>query len=176
MRLVNRILATLLALALVAGAVIALVEIVLAALGRSPWLVPYPDWSTWLSEQTFESAAVRAVLIGLVALGLVLVVLAVRRGRPGSVPLPTTTESVRVTASRRGLERTLTTAATRPEGISAARVRAGRRSARVKVTTDLRDPGDLRGAVVGSVTDRLAELGLEGTIRPRVTLSRKAAR
>ncbi|RBY91665.1 hypothetical protein DQ244_10185 [Blastococcus sp. TBT05-19] len=176
MRLVNRILATLLALALLGGAVIALVEIVLAAFGRGPWLVPYPAWATWLSEQTFDAGVVRAVLIGLVVLGLVLLVLALRRGRPGSLPLPTTTEGVRVTASRRGLERTLTTAATRPEGISAGRVKASRRSARVKVTTNLREPGDLQGAVTSSVSDRLAELGLDGTVRPRVTLSRKAAR
>ena len=40
MTVVNRVLATLLALALLLGGLLAVVEIVLAALGRPPWLVP----------------------------------------------------------------------------------------------------------------------------------------
>lgn len=47
------------------------------------------------------------MLIGAVLLGLVPLVLALRRGRRGALPLPSRVESVRTTASRKGIERTL---------------------------------------------------------------------
>ena len=176
MTVVNRVLATLLALAVLLGGLLAVVEIVLAALGRQPWLVPHPDWTTWLSDQTLGSGIVRAVLIGAVVLGLVLLVLALRRGRPGALPLPSRVESVRTTASRRGIERTLRAAATRPDGVRDARVKARRRTVRVRAATALRDPGDLQSRVTEAVTQRLDELGLSGSLRPRVTVSKGAGR
>jgi hypothetical protein len=176
MTVVNRVLATLLALILLLGGLLAVIEIVLAALGRSPWLAPHPDWTAWLGDQTLAPAAVRAALIGAAVLGLVLLVLALRRGRPGALPLPARVEAVRTTASRRGIERTLRAAATRPDGVREARVRARRRTVRVKAATALRDPADLQSQVADAVTRRLDELGLAGTLRPRVTVSKGAAR
>lgn len=176
MTVVNRVLATLLALALLLGGLLAVVEIVLAALGRQPWLVPHPGWTTWLGDQTLASGVVRAVLIGAAVLGLVLLVLALRRGRPGALPLPARVESVRTTASRRGLERTLRAAATRPDGVRDARVKARRRTVTVKAATGLRDPGDLQSRVTQAVTERLEELGLADRLRPRVTVSKGAGR
>ncbi|WNV75123.1 DUF6286 domain-containing protein [Geodermatophilus sp. DSM 44513] len=170
MAVVNRVLATLLALALVLGGLLAVAEIVLAAFGQQPWLVPHPDWTSWLADQTLASTAVRAALVGAVVLGLVLLVLALRRGRPGALPLPSRVESVRTTASQRGIERTLRAAATRPDGVREATVRARRRTVRVRAATALRDPGDLQSRVTGAVTERLEELGLSGTLRPRVTV------
>ncbi|SET83970.1 DUF6286 domain-containing protein [Geodermatophilus poikilotrophus] len=176
MTVVNRVLATLLALALLLGGLLAVVEVVLAALGRRPWLVPHPDWTSWLTDQSLDSGAVRAALVGAVVLGLVLLVLALRRGRPGALPLPARVESVRTTASRRGIERTLRAAATRPDGVRDARVRARRRTVRVRAATALREPGDLQSRVTEAVSQRLEELGLAGTLRPRVTVSRGAGR
>ena len=176
MTVVNRVLATLLALALLLGGLLTVVEVVLAALGRPPWLVPHPDWTSWLTDQDLGSTIVRAALIGAVVLGLVLLVLALRRGRPGALPLPARVESVRTTASRRGIERTLRAAATRPDGVRDARVKARRRTVRVKAATALRDPGDLQSQVTQAVTQRLDELGLSGTLRPRVTVSKGAGR
>ena len=176
MHVLNRILAMLLALALLLGGLLAVVEIVLALLGRPPWLAPHPAWSSWLSEQTFATGVVRAVLIASVVLGLLLLVAALRRGRPGSLALPSGSEGVRVTASRRGIERTVSRAAQRADGVRSARVRAGRRKVRVTAVTGLREPGDLRQRVADAVDERLGELGLTGTVRSKVTVSRKGAR
>ncbi|TFV64139.1 hypothetical protein E4P41_02550 [Geodermatophilus sp. DF01-2] len=175
MHVVNRVLATLLALALFLGGLLAIVEIVLAALGRSPWLIPHPQWSTWLAEQTFAAAVVRAILIGLVVLGLLLLVAALRRGKPGSLALPGRTDGVRVSASRRGIERTLSTAARRADGVRSARVQARRRTVRVKASTALRSTDELQQPVTAAVTERLDELGLAGVLRPRVTVSRESS-
>lgn len=176
MQIVNRILAVLLAAALTVAGALGAVEIVLAALGRRPMLVPHRQWSRWLGERTFDDGVVRVVLIGLALLGLLLLVAALRRGRPGSLPLPSGTEAVRVTASRRGLERTLASAARRAEGVQSARVKAGRRKVRIQASTSLREPGDLASRVTAAVGERLEELGLAGVVRPRVRVSRKAAR
>ena len=176
MHVLNRLLATLLALALFLGGLLAVVEIVLAALGRPAWLVPHPEWSSGLGEQTFDSGVVRAVLIGLVVLGLLLLLAALRRGRPGALQLPDRTPGVRVTASRRGVERALATAARRADGVRGARARVGRRTARVQASTAVRSSGELQEPVTTVVTERLDELGLTGVLRPRVTVSQESAR
>lgn len=176
MHVLNRILATLLALAVFLGGLLAVVEIVLAQLGRPYWLVPHPDWSRWLTEQTFSSGAVRVILVGLAVLGFLLLLAALRRGRPGSLALPSPGENVRVTASRRGIERTVSRAAQRADGVRSVRVRAGRRKVRVTAVSGLRDTGDLRQRVTSAVDERLDELGLSGTVRPQVTVTRKGAR
>jgi hypothetical protein len=55
-------------------------------------------------------------------------------------------------------------------------VRARRRSVRVRAATALRDPADLQAQVTEAVTQRLDELGLAGSLRPRVTVSKGAGR
>jgi multisubunit Na+/H+ antiporter MnhC subunit len=176
MHVVNRVLATLLALALLVGGLLAVVEIVLAQLGRPSWLVPHEQWSSGLAGQTFIDPVVRAVLIGLVVLGLALLVLALRRGKPRSVRLPSRNEGVRVSASRRGIERSLSTAARRADGVRAARAKAGRRTVRVKAVTALRSTGDLQEPVATAVTGRLEQLGLGGILRPRVSIKKESSR
>ena len=120
MHVVNRVVAALLALALFLGGLLAVAEITLAALDRPAWLVPHQDWNRWLVDNTFTTSVVRAVLIGMVLLGLLLLVAGLLRGRPGSLQLPGRTEGMRVTASLRGIERTLATASRRPGGMRSA--------------------------------------------------------
>lgn len=176
MHVLNRVLATLLALALLLGGLLAVVEIVLAALDRPLWLVPHEDWSSWLTEQTFSGGIVRALFIGLVLLGLLLLVAALRRGKPGTLPLPGRTDGVRVSASRRGIERSVATAARRIDGVRDARARAGRRAVRVKTKTAMRASGDLQQRVTAAVSDRVEQLGLSGVLQPKVTVSQEKAR
>lgn len=176
MSLVNRVLAALVALALLLGGVLAAVEIGLAAIGRSPWLVPHDQWSTWLQEHAWNTAIVRVILAGLVVLGLTLLWVALRRGKPNTLALPARASGVQFTASRRGVEATLAAAARRTDGITSANATAGRRTVRVKAGTSMRSPGDLQQRVTNAVTERLDELGLTQTLRARVALSRKEAR
>lgn len=176
MHVLNRVICTLLALALFLGGLLAAAEIVLAMLGRPSWLVPHEQWARWLAGETFSGGVVRAALIGFVVLGLLFLLAALRRGKPGSLQLPARTEGVRVTASRRGIERTVSTAARRADGVRSARAKAGRRSVRVKASTALRSPGELQQPVTAAVTERLDELGLTGVLRPRVTVSGEASR
>jgi hypothetical protein len=104
-----------------------------------------------------------------------LLVVALHRGRPRALTLPAEHDGVRVTASRRGLERMLSAAAGRVDGVESARVTVGRRRVRVIAMTPLRDPGDLQDRVATVISGRLAALGLTD-LRPRLTVSRKGAR
>lgn len=176
MHIVNRVIGTLLALTLLLGGLLAAIEIVLAAIGRPYWLVPHEQWSSWLGDQTFADGVVRAVLSGLVIVGLLLLFVALRRGKPGTLQLPGRVQGVRVTASRRGIERSVSTAVHRANGVRSAEARAGRRSIRVKAATAMRNPGDLQQSVQSAVTDRIDDLGLTGVLRPRVTVTQESAR
>jgi hypothetical protein len=169
--LVNRLLATVLALALFLGGLLAAVDIVLVQLQRPPFLVPVAQWAAWFRVQTLGAGIVRAVCAGLLLLGLGLLACALRRGRPASLPLPGRTDGVTVTAARRELERAISTEAGRVDGVESARARARRRSITVQARTAQRDPGDLPARVTAAVTGRLGELGLTGRLRPRVRVT-----
>ena len=86
----NRVLSALLALVLVVGGLLVAVEIVLAQLGRPALLIPWSAWASWLGGQTWDTSTVRLVLAGLVVVGLVLLILALRPGKPRRLALPAT--------------------------------------------------------------------------------------
>ena len=172
---VNRVLATLLAIALLGGAVLAVIEIVLSAVGRPPWLVPHPRWADWLQAQTWNSAVSYVILAGLVLVGLVLLALAVRPGKPATLSLPSQQQDVRVEASRRSVERSLSSVASRVTGVSGASASAGRRTVRVEASTTTRAEPQLQGQVAEAVDRRLQDLGLE-RMRTRVHVKARSSK
>lgn len=172
MHVINRVLATLLAAVLFLGGLLAVVDILLVQAGQTAFLVPTGHWAAWLRAQTFGAGIVRLTCGALAVVGLLLLLCALRPGRPRALRLPSRAEGITVTAARRELERTLATAAARVDGVASARVKARRRRVRIRAATTLRQPGDLTTRVHQAVTARLNELGLGGTLRPRVTLTR----
>jgi hypothetical protein len=180
MTVLTRILCTLVALVLLLGGLLGAVEIVLALLGQPAWLVPHGAVAAWLRQQSWDSSLVRLILAALALLGLLLLVAALRRGRPRTLTLPArpgqTPSGVTVSASRRGAEAWLEAAARRTNGVRGADVRLRRRRAKVTVRTANRSHGNLGADVTDVVRDRLAALGADSRIRPRVTVSLKEAR
>ncbi len=170
----NKVLAALLALALLLGGLLAAVEIVLAQLNRPHWLVPAQQWSAWLGQARWDAAVVRVVLVGLVAVGLLLLVAALRRGKPRELAVPARTDAVQVSMARRAVEKTVAAAAQQTSGVQSATATASRRSITVTAGTLMRAPGDLAGQILAAVTHRLDELGLDA-LRPKVKLTRKQA-
>lgn len=176
MSVVNRVLSALLALALLLGGLLAATEIVLAQLNRPSWLVPHEHWGTWLRQRTFTEGLTRALLAGLVLLGLLLLLSALRRGKPRALTLPSAADGVQVTASRRGIERTLREVAARTSGVESVKVKAARRTVTVKARTAARTSGDTQRQVGDVVGAKLDELGLAGTLRPKVRVATGASR
>ena len=173
---VTRVVAALLALGLLVGSLLALVEIVAAALGRGPALVPYPEWTDWLRTHSWNDWIITAVLGGLVVLGLLLLLLAFHRGKPGSLALKSHSEGVDFTASRRSVEKSLAAAAARTNGVADASAAVGRRTARVNARTLASpDPG-LHEEVEAAIRGRLDSFALERPMRTRVGLFPRGTR
>lgn len=168
MTVVNRVLAALLALALLLGGALAATEIVLAQLNRPYLLVPHRQWAADVRDRTFVDGTVRAVLVALVVIGLLLLLAALRRGRPRALTLPSAGADVHVTATRRSVERTLRDATQRLSGVSSADVKAGRRTVAVTAHTAGRSPDTVQDQVTAAVAGRLEQLGLDSTLSPRV--------
>ncbi|MGN6751665.1 MAG: DUF6286 domain-containing protein [Intrasporangium sp.] len=172
----HRVLSALLALGLLFIAVVTVAEVVLANLHRPPWLVPYPRWANWLSQHSWNDSTVIAGLVVLALVGLVLLFLALRRGKPATLPLTSRSEGVLVSASRRGVEKSVAAAAERTSGVTNATASAGRRSVRVEAHTTTRSQSDLQQQVTAAVHERLDSLGLAERLHPRVRIINKEAR
>jgi hypothetical protein len=173
---VTRLVCALLALALLLGALLVVTEIVAAALGRAPALVPFPEWTSWLRTHSWNDWIVNAVLAGLAVLGLLLLLLALRRGKPTSLALRSDLEGVDVTASRRSVEKSLAASAARTTGIAGASASVSRRTARVEARTVTRSEPGVREEVESAVRGRLDSLGLKRRMRTRVGLTTKDTR
>jgi hypothetical protein len=176
MTLLNRILGALLALVLLIGGLLVAVEVLLALIGRQHWLVPHRDWSAWLDEQTWEATPVRTILVAMVVVGVLLLLVGLRRGRPAVLPLAGATASgIEVQASRRGVEMALAEVATDVEGVLDADAVAGRRHVTIKATVG-RPTANLVEQITSQVSARLRALGLADALRVRVQLIREEGR
>lgn len=171
MRIVNRVLAVSLALAMAGGGILVAVEIVLAGIGRGSWVVPYDDWYDSARRNQWDSSGPRWLFIGLCAVGLAVLVLQVVKAAPRSVPLQTGRSAAGV--SRRTLEGALARTAGSIDGVAAARATIGRDRARIIVETN-RQTGDLRAPVEQAVQNHLQRVSLARP--PKVAVAVKRTR
>lgn len=178
MRLLNRVLAALVAGAVAVFSAIIAVEIVLGYyFGRDPWLLPWDRWYRRSRELVWSdrSVVLAFALIGLA--GLVLLAVQLWRRAPVALPLQDATPGVHAEIHRRSLEHAVTRAALSVDGVATARVRSRRRRLSVHAETQLRQPGDLRDRVNAAATSVLTGLRLQEP--PRLTVgvdSRRAVR
>lgn len=169
---VNRLLAALLALALILGGLLAAVEIGLARIGLPHWFIPRQLWGSWLTRQTWDASLVRLILAAMAVVGLLLLLAALRRGRPRVLPVASEASGVRVDIVRRGAERAVVAAAGRASGVRSASASIGRRKATVKVKSSSRSTGEVQQQALAAVAARLGDLGLDG-LRTRVKVKGK---
>lgn len=158
MRALNRIVGTLLAAAFAAAGVIVVVEIVWAALDRPPALIEWPRLANALARNSWNDLGPRVTAAVLIAVGLLLLLLGLRRGKPAAFPLVTSAPEVETSTTRRSLQRAMRAAVLEAPGVSAARVRVGRRRAKVVATSRLSAAEGLEERVrerVGTLLDRL---------------------
>lgn len=168
----NRVLSALLALLLVVGGLLVAVEIVLAQLGRQALLIPSPAWASWLGGQTWDTFTVRLVLAGLVVVGLLLLILALRPGKPRRLALPATGTNLHVSIARRALQQNLADTAARASGVASASAKAGRRTVTVTATTANPNNTEVQKAAQAMVNQRLDQLGLARQLHSRVRIER----
>jgi len=162
MKLTNRFLAVLVALALLILSVLVVVEIVwvLALGGSQQVLLPYPAVADYLAGLTWNSRPARIILIVLVIVGALLLLAELRRSKPGLLTLASSEEPVTVGVERRTLQKAAASAATEVDGINSAKARVARRRVSVSAVSGVRDTSGLQEALTHRMQSWLDELSL----------------
>lgn len=158
MRVANRVVAAVLALALLVGGLILAVEIVVAGFDRRPWVLPHDDWYASARSRMWEDAPPRWIFIGLVLAGLLLLVLQFARRRPTALPM--TPGAVPADVARRSLEKSLAREAARVDGVSAAKAKVNDDRVDVVASSNRRQTGDLEPRVTQAIDRRMGAMGL----------------
>jgi Family of unknown function (DUF6286) len=161
LRIVDRIVAGIVAVALLVGGVLVAIEIALQAVGREePWVLPWDTWYREGLETPWSDPAVRAVCVGLIVVALLLLVLQLARRRPSALPVRRHRDAVHVDLDRRGLEHWLEARLSKVDGVGAVDVRARRRSIRVRADSVSRETTPIEGRLGEAAGRELAKLDL----------------
>ena len=171
MRVVNRVLAVAAALAAAVGGFLVAAEILLARIGREPWIVPYDDWYGRAIGNRWDAAGPRWLFMALCLGGLVIIALQVRKPAPRSIRLESGRSEAGV--ARRNLERALVRTVQSIDGVADARASVDRHRARIVVGTTRRT-GDLRPAVEQAVQDRMRSFRLARDPKIMVGVKKRA--
>lgn len=163
-RIADRVVAGVVALALLVGGVLVAVEIALQAGGREePWVLPWDTWYREGLETPWSDPTVRAVCIGLLVAAALLLALQFARRSPSALPVTPRTDAVHVDLDRRGLERWLENRLDKVDGVASVQVRAQRRKVRVRADAVSRDAAPIERRLDEVAAREIAELDL---VRP----------
>ncbi|HVL06499.1 MAG TPA: DUF6286 domain-containing protein [Acidimicrobiales bacterium] len=174
MRIANRVVSAVLALAVVVGGLLVAVEIVVAGFDRRPWVLPHDDWYDSARRRAWADAPPRWIFIGLIVAGLVLLFLQFARRRPGALAM--TPGPVPADIGRRSLEKALVREATRVDGVAAAKVKVREDTADVVATSNRRQTDDLGPRLTDVLDRRMGALGLARPPAVRVKVQGRSDR
>ena len=174
LHLVNRLLAAVVSLAIVAVAGIVSVEVVRWALEVSAWLVPWRRWGAALADLRADDQALLLTAAVAASVGLLLLAFELKRRRPDALPTRPLLEGVPTVATRAGVGNAATTAARSVSGVSQASAGVRRSTVSLRVRTRARGaaPG-LTDQVRSAVEQALADLELIRVPRVKVSVEEK---
>ena len=171
MRLLNRPLAFILAVALAAASIILIIEVIAFATHASPALVPWPAWYHWAEATRWDRLVVRVWSAILIAIGVLLLALELKPRRITRLSLHSGHDATDAALTRSGLAGTLRGAAISIDGITSAAVTVRRRRARVSAKSAARGraaAGALKDPVTQAARTRLEDLNLDRPPRLKV--------
>lgn len=172
LHLTNRLLAALVSLTVVVGAVLLIGEVIRWALGMQEWVVPYHDWWRSLDELSTGDDRFLVVAAIVAVLGLLLLLFELFPRRPTSLATAPLADGVTTVATLGGVRSAAVSAARSVSGVRSASASVRRRSVGVTVHTRVRDVApNLRQSVREAVEESLTALELRS--RPRVRVSVK---
>lgn len=171
MRIVNRPLAFLLALGLLAASVILIVEVIAHALNANPVVVDWRIWQDWAERTHWNRAVIKVWSIILIVVGLAVLLLELKPRRVRRLGVQSDNKATDAAMTRRGLAGALSSAAADVDGVRNASVAVSRRRARVTATSAAHDKTAataLSAPVTAAVQQRLDTLELKH--RPKLTV------
>jgi hypothetical protein len=170
-RVVLRVLAPLLGLAVALVGVLVVLEVVAAWVRPDEGdglVVPWPDWYATLGQLTWTDAPVPGIAIGTAVLGLLLVLVGLLARRP-DIAVDGPAPEITVTTSPRVLARLVGRRVRAADDVAAASVTASRRRVSVAAQAWLDAGPEFAGSVHARVENLLDEVPLHH--RPRVTVT-----
>jgi hypothetical protein len=147
--------ASIVAALLAAASALLAIEIIARLIDESNGVLPVDRLARLGRETRWDDTVTFTVAGVAIALGLLLLWLALWPGRPRAVGLVTDRPGAVLALSRGALRRISAQAAETVDGVNGARARHRRRTIAVRVDTPLRDYGDLAGQVERRVTERI---------------------
>jgi uncharacterized protein DUF6286 len=171
MRLLNRPLAFILAVALTAASIILIIEVIVFAVHGSPAVVPWPTWYHWAEATRWDRLVVRVWSAILIAIGVLLLALELKPRRVTRLSLHSGNDATDAALTRSGLAGMLRGAATSIDGITSATVTVRRRRAWVSARSAARGraaAGALKDPVIQAARTRLEDLNLDRPPRLKV--------
>ena len=174
MRVVNRPLALILAAALIAAAIIMIIEVVAFAVHAGPVLVHWPAWYRWAARTHWNALVIKVWSAILIAIGALVLAFELKPRRVTRLKLRSDQEATDAAMTRKGLAGTLRGAALDIDGITGAAVTVRRRRARIAATSAARGrdaAAALKEPVTEGARQRLEDLQLLHPLYLRVRVS-----
>jgi len=168
--------ATVVALVLLAVCVAVAVAVTQSLLGQTPF-VQLPQLLSFTSRQRWNSTVIIVAAIVVAVTGLILLLTAVRPGKPIVLPLARITDHDGAPVAdagvrRKTLNKDLTVAAATVPGVTKATVTARRGTVTAQITTAAPDRDAVPDQVRDRLTDRLVEIAPARTPKVRVRARR----
>ncbi len=138
MRLINRFLAALLALAVIVVSGLVVIEVVTHWFSSKPAIVHWHDSYAWLKRTSWTEGSLRVVLIAIAVVGLLLLFAELRPAKVSRLeadPAQTDTAGIDTAYTRRSVAATVRAAVNEVDGVRATSVSVARRSVRARATT-----------------------------------------
>ena len=173
MRLLNRPLALVLALALAATGVIIAIEVIANALNARPVVVPWDHWQHWAMMTHWNRAVVKVWAIILIVVGALLVLAQLKPRRVSRLKLDGHHDNTDAAMTRKGLSTAVRAAVLDVDGIAKATTTASRRRVQVNATATAQDKEaaeQLRDPVAQAAQAELVSLRLARKIRVRTSV------
>ncbi len=145
MRVIERFLSLLLALAVVAGSVLLALEVGWAVAGKAPLLIKWRPAYTSGNTHAWDTAPVRGLAIALLAVGLLLLLATLKPRRAPRLKMTSTDPAIDAAITRRSLRATLLAGAKQVDGVSGAKAKVSKRKATVKAVSRLGSADTARG-------------------------------
>lgn len=174
MRTLTRLLSALIGLALLLGGLLLALEVALTAARGSAQIVPYDTWLRWARNHAWSDPVVLWTGLGMLLVGLLLLLITLRRRAPLAVP-GAARQDMTVSFARRPLEQAVSRLAERSAGVEGVRVHLRKRKAEVQAASLTTDLDATKQVLQSRLTDGLDRLPLQSTPTVDVRLRKASA-
>ena len=164
MRILNRFLAFILALAVLAVCVIVIVEVIGYAINGEHVIVDWMSWQRWAERTHFNSTVIKVLSIVFIVVGLILLLAELKPRRVTRVTLQSDESATDAAITTKGIAVVAKAATTDVDGISDASASASHRRVTVTATAAERDKAyaqALTAPVTTAVQTRLDSLRMQ---------------